>query len=99
MTEEGANMRTLLDTSMLCLKYMQQSIMRPFINVNNFTIQPSLLQMIQSTIQFHRLSHENLNDHVASFLEIYYMLKYNSVSDNAIRLRLFPFTQKDKAKA
>ena len=34
-----------------------------------------------------------------NFLEIYDTFKYNGVSDDAIRLRLFPFTLKDRAKA
>ena len=55
--------------------------------------------MIQNTVQFHGLPSEDLNLHIANFLEIYDMFKANGVTDNAIRLRLFPFPLKDKAKA
>ena len=54
--------------------------------------------MIQSTVQFYGMLNEDPNDHIANFLEIYDTLKYNGVSSDALRLRLFPFTLKDKAK-
>ena len=55
--------------------------------------------MIQSSVHFYGLANEDPNAHIANFLEIYDTFKYNGVSDDAIRLRLFPFTLKDKAKA
>jgi len=41
---------------------------------------------------------ENPNNHIASFLEKCHTIKMNGVSNDAIRLRLFPFSLKDKAK-
>ena len=55
--------------------------------------------MIQSTVQFYGMLNEDPNNHIANFLEICDTLKYNGVSNDALRLRLFPFTLKDKAKA
>ena len=77
----------------------RQSITRPTINANNFEIKLALLQIIQSSVQFYGLANEDPNAHIANFLEICDTFKYNGVSDDAIRLRLFPFTLKDKAKA
>ena len=77
----------------------QQSITRLAINANNFEIKPDLLQMFQSSVQFYGLSNEDLNVHIAYFFEICDTFKYNYVSDDAVRLRLFPFTLKDIAKA
>ncbi|KAJ9136066.1 hypothetical protein P3X46_033180 [Hevea brasiliensis] len=41
---------------------------------------------------------ESPHVHLAHFLEIRDMLKINGVSDDAIRLRLFPFSLKDRAR-
>ena len=91
--------RTLLDFAMPSLDGTRQSITRPIINANNFKIKPALLQMIQSSVQFYGLANEDPNTHIANFLEICDTFKYNGVLDDAIRLRLFPFTLKDRAKA
>jgi len=42
---------------------------------------------------------EDSNLHPSVFLEVCDMLKLNGVSSDAIRLRLFPFSLRDKARA
>ena len=44
------------------------------------------------------MSNDDLSAHIANFLEILDTYKENGVSDNAIRLRLFPFSLRDKEK-
>ena len=75
----------------------QPVIRRPTIQANNFKLKPITLQLLQE-IQFHRLAHEDSNAHILNFLEVCDTVKYNGVSDDAIRLRLFPFSLKEKAK-
>ena len=99
MAEQRADEQTLLEFSMPGLEGTQQGITWPTINANNFEIKPALLQIIQSSVQFNGLANEDPNAHIANFLEICDTFKYNGVSDDAIRLRLFPFTLKDRAKA
>ena len=72
-------------------------IRRPVIQVNNFKLKSITLQLLQE-ILFHGLAHEDLNAHILNFLEVCDTLKYNEVSDDAIRLRLFTFSLKEKAK-
>ena len=72
-------------------------IRRPAIQANNFELKPITIQLLQG-IQFHRLAHEDPNAHILNILEVCDTVKYNRVSDDAIRLRLFPFSLKKKAK-
>ena len=72
-------------------------IRRPAIQENNFELKSITLQLLQG-IPFHELANEDPNAHILNFLEVCDTMKYNGVSDEAIRLHLFPFTLKDKAK-
>ncbi|KAK8957227.1 hypothetical protein KSP39_PZI000978 [Platanthera zijinensis] len=76
----------------------QSSIVRPAIAPNNFELKPSIIQMVQQYVQFDGLQDEDPNAHISNFLEICDTFKINGVSDDAIRLRLFPFTLRTKAK-
>ena len=62
-------------------------------------LQPSYVTMIQNSVQFHGLPSEDPNLHITNILEMCDMFKANGASDDVIRLRLFLFTLKDKAKA
>ncbi|KAJ9184809.1 hypothetical protein P3X46_004497 [Hevea brasiliensis] len=73
------------------------SITRPRVEANNFELKPALCQMVQQS-QFGGSPSESPHVHLAHFLEISDMLKINGISVDAIRLRLFPFSLKDRAR-
>lgn len=75
------------------------SIEKWAIQVGNFEIKPAIIQMIQQSVKFGGLSQVNPNIYIANFLEICYTFKHNRVTNNAIRLRVFSFSLRDKAKA
>ncbi|GKU88727.1 hypothetical protein SLEP1_g2957 [Rubroshorea leprosula] len=100
MAEEGQNnARTLGSYATPSLEGIASSIRRPAIQANNFEIKPAIIQMIQQTVQFSGLPNENPYAHIASFLEICDTFKANGVSNESVRLTLFPFSLHDKAKS
>ena len=72
------------------------SILRHLVNANNFELKPGLIHMVQQE-QFGGRDDENPNAHLAKFNLICDTIKLNGVSDDAIRLRLFSFSLRDKA--
>lgn len=53
--------------------------------------------MVQAS-QFYGLANDDPNSHIASFVEIRKTFKNNGVTDDAIRLWIFPFSLRDKDK-
>ena len=63
----------------------------------NFELKPALIMMVQAS-PFCGKAHENANAHLQYFLEICSTFTIKGVSQEAIRLRLFPFSLLGKAK-
>ncbi|XP_058745952.1 uncharacterized protein LOC131618812 [Vicia villosa] len=74
------------------------SIVAPSIEANNFELKPSLLSAVQQN-QFSGNSMEDPNLHLSVFLQYADTVKANGVSSEAIRLCLFPFSLRDRARA
>ncbi|KAF7823809.1 uncharacterized protein G2W53_021953 [Senna tora] len=92
------NNRNVSDYATPKLDGLQHSIRRPSIQANNFEIKPATIQLLQANGQFGGSPIEDPNIYILNFLEICDTFKHNGVSDDAIRLRLFPFSLRDKAK-
>ena len=88
---------TLLEEFAIPPTVVQTAIRRPPIQANNFELKSVTLQMPQN-IMFHGLPSENLNMHLTNFIEVCDTIKYNGVTEEALRLRLFPLSQGDRAK-
>ena len=74
------------------------SILNPIIPANNFKLKPSLLQLLQPN-QFTGLATDNPNQHLKVFIQLADTFKTNGATPEAIRLRLFPFSLRDKARS
>ncbi|XP_022040095.1 uncharacterized protein LOC110942629 [Helianthus annuus] len=75
------------------------SIARPTIAAPSFEIKSSIFNMLQNSVQFDGKDHEDPGRHIASFLEVCSTFKIRDVFEDAIRLRLFPFSLRDKARS
>jgi hypothetical protein len=64
--------------------------------VGNFEMKPSVIQLLP---KFHGLDSENPYLHLKEFDEVCATLQYNNVTDDVVRLKLFPFSLKEKAKS
>lgn len=74
------------------------SILRPVVEVAQFEIKPKTISMLQLSCQFYGLANEDRSLYISNFLKICDTFKQNGVTENDIRLRLFPFSLKDKGK-
>ncbi|XP_031116500.1 uncharacterized protein LOC116020158 [Ipomoea triloba] len=74
----------------------RDSINIPGVEANNFEIKPAIIQMVASD-QFGGSPMEDPNAHITKFLQICSTFKMNGVPTEAIKLRLFPFSVRDKA--
>ncbi|KAG9458285.1 hypothetical protein H6P81_002793 [Aristolochia fimbriata] len=90
--------RTMVDFVTQSPNTNKTSIITPSIQANNFDFKPQLLLMLQTHYQFNGLANEDPNDHLERFLDLCATFKYNGVSDDAARLRLFKFTLGGRAK-
>ncbi|GJZ25629.1 reverse transcriptase domain-containing protein [Tanacetum coccineum] len=62
------------------------------IQATDFGLRHHMIQQVQNTCQFHGLPGDDANRHIDKFLEITQHMKQNRVSDDALRLSLFPYS-------
>ena len=91
------NPHMLLEDFALPPIVVQSDIQRPPIQANNFVLKGVTVQMLNN-IKFHGLPTENLNAHLTIFIEVCDTIKYNGVTEEALRLWLFPLSLSDWAK-
>ena len=71
-------------------------IVIPAIEANNFELRHTLISFVEQN-QFSGRPTENPHFHLRNFLAECDIIKLNAASADAIRLRLFPFSLKDRA--
>jgi hypothetical protein len=71
------------------------SLQLPNITVAQYEIKPNIIQMLPS---FYGLNNEDPYKYLDEFLEICLTMRLQNISEDALRMHLFPFSLKDKAK-
>ncbi|KAK8975485.1 hypothetical protein V6N11_069915 [Hibiscus sabdariffa] len=65
----------------------------------HFEVKPVMFNMLHTIGQFGGSPMENARQHLKSFLEICTSFKIQGVSNDVLKLKLFPYSLRDKAKA
>ncbi|GJX89176.1 reverse transcriptase domain-containing protein [Tanacetum coccineum] len=65
----------------------------------DFGLRHHMIQQVQNTCQFHGLPGDDANKHIDKFWEVTQHMKQNGVSDDALRLSLFPYSLTHHATA
>jgi len=87
--------RVLRDYSLPQASGITSSIVSPAVEANNFKLSPALISFVERE-QFAGYLSENPNAHLRKFLAKCDTIKINGASSDAIRLRLFPFSLRDR---
>nr|GEU37013.1 reverse transcriptase domain-containing protein [Tanacetum cinerariifolium] len=58
----------------------------------NFRLKNDMIQQVQNSCQFHGLPSDDANKHLDKFLHVTQSIKVNEVTDDALRLYLFPYS-------
>jgi len=98
MAEKGPHNRPLKFYATPSQQEPHNNIAAPTINRNDFELKPSLLSTVQQH-QFAGNPTDDPNEHLTKFEQYANTLKAKGVSQDAIRLRLFPFSLRDRAWA
>nr|GEV47408.1 reverse transcriptase domain-containing protein [Tanacetum cinerariifolium] len=69
------------------------------IQATNFRLKNDMFQQVQNSCQFHSLPGEDANKHLDKFLHVTQSIKVNGVTDDALRLYLFPHSLTHHATA
>ncbi|KAI3707463.1 hypothetical protein L6452_26005 [Arctium lappa] len=77
---------------------LKSGILRPNIVAQTFELKPVMFQMIQAMGQFGGLPSEDPHSHLKSFLEMTDHFRIQGVTTEALRLTLFSYTLRDRAK-
>nr|GEU65208.1 hypothetical protein [Tanacetum cinerariifolium] len=69
------------------------------IQATNFGLKNYMIQQVQNSCQFHGLPGDDANKHLDKFLQVTQSIKVNRVTDDALRLYLFPHSLTHHATA
>ncbi|KAJ4706582.1 DNA-directed DNA polymerase [Melia azedarach] len=78
---------------------LNPGIVRPEIQAPQFELKPVMFQMLQTVGQFSGMPTEDPYLHLRLFIEVSDSFKLPGVTENALRLKLFTYSLRDRARA
>src|SRR5262245_32624030 len=84
--------RIMMEYAVPVLGGLNPCIVRPEIQANQFELKPVMFQMLQTMGQFSGMPTEDPHLHLKLFMEVCDSFKWNGVTEEAIRLKLFPYS-------
>ncbi|KAL4369466.1 hypothetical protein GQ457_05G022580 [Hibiscus cannabinus] len=90
--------RTVRDYLAEDLEGLNPAVTLSDFEVEHFELKPVMFNMLNTLGQFGGTPNENARQHVKSFLEICNSFKIHGVSNDVLKLKLFPYSLRDKAK-
>nr|GEV29382.1 hypothetical protein [Tanacetum cinerariifolium] len=93
------NLRTMEELCQPSLNGWGGPITSIAIQATNFGLKNDMIQQVQNSCQFHGLSGDDANKHLDKFLHVTQSIKVNGVTDDALRLYLFPHSWTHDATA
>ncbi|KAL4387749.1 hypothetical protein GQ457_09G015980 [Hibiscus cannabinus] len=77
---------------------LNPTVTMPDFEAEHFELKPVMFNMLNIFGQFGGTPNENARQHLKSFLEICNSFKIHGVSNDVLKLKLFPYSLRDKAK-
>ncbi|KAL4269575.1 hypothetical protein GQ457_HM001550 [Hibiscus cannabinus] len=90
--------RTVRDYLAEDLEGLNPAVTMPDFEAEHFELKPVMFNMLSTLGQFGGTPNENARQHLKSFLEICDSFKIHGVSNDVLKLNLFPYSLRDKAK-
>ncbi|KAK9034830.1 hypothetical protein V6N11_076887 [Hibiscus sabdariffa] len=81
------------------LEGLNPAVTIPEFEAEHFELKPMMFNMLNALGQFGGSPAENARQHLKSFLDIFNSFKIHGVSNDVLKLKLFPYLLRDKAKA
>ncbi|XP_017644395.1 uncharacterized protein LOC108485046 [Gossypium arboreum] len=91
--------RPISEHVVLILGDLNLGIVKPHIQAQHFELKSMMFQMFQTLGQFSGLPTANPRLHLRLFLEFYDSFRQQGVPEDAQRLKLFPYSLRDRARA
>ncbi|KAK8619607.1 hypothetical protein V6N13_135889 [Hibiscus sabdariffa] len=91
-------LRTVHDYLAEDLEGLNPTVTIPEFEAEHFELKPVMFNMLNTLGQFGGSPAENARQHLKSFLEICNSFKIHGVSNDVLKLKLFPYSLRDKAK-